>query len=263
MNKYLNTGIKQVITEFPEIGKLLDGYGIGCVTCGVGTCLLKDIIEIHNLNKQQEAELMIKIEKIIYPEREVLVPAIEIEKGPVLEKKAMFSPPIKRLVEEHVNIKALLALIPDICEVLRSREVIDKQMILDVVDFIKSYADKFHHAKEEEILFKYTNENSDIIQVMLQDHISGRNFVKSILEGLENQDKTMIVNGLTGYKELLTQHIKKEDEVLYPWIEKNLSMNQIGEMYERFNLVDSAVSREVVSKYEMFAFNLKKELRHD
>ena len=58
MEKYLNAGIKELIAEFPKIADILNGYNIGCVPCNVGTCLLKDIVEIHNLSIQQEEELI-------------------------------------------------------------------------------------------------------------------------------------------------------------------------------------------------------------
>jgi hypothetical protein len=54
MEAYLNTGIKQIIDQFPEVGGILDEYGIGCAPCSVGTCLLKDIIEIHHLSEDEE-----------------------------------------------------------------------------------------------------------------------------------------------------------------------------------------------------------------
>lgn len=261
MEKYLNTGIKQVIIEFQQVGELLEHFGIGCVTCSVGTCLLKDIIEIHSLPKQKELEVMIKIEKIIYPGRESAIPEILVDSEPIAKKEVRFSPPIKKLVDEHVNIKAVLAKIPKICEVINNEEKINEQLVLSIIDFIKSYADKYHHAKEEDILFKYANENSEIIQIMMQDHITGRNFVKSVLEGLESGDKNKIINGLKSYTELLVQHIKKEDEVLYPWFEKNLSLNQIGELYHRFNDADLVLGSEVSTKYELYINNLKEELK--
>ena len=66
MEKYLNTGIKAVISEFPGVADILfDKYGIGCVACSDGTCLLKDVVGIHNLSKEQEVELLRGLEKII------------------------------------------------------------------------------------------------------------------------------------------------------------------------------------------------------
>ena len=33
--------IKDVVQEHPVIGEILERYEIGCITCGVGICLLK------------------------------------------------------------------------------------------------------------------------------------------------------------------------------------------------------------------------------
>ncbi|MEK7698986.1 MAG: hypothetical protein AAB332_01145, partial [Planctomycetota bacterium] len=74
MNDILTREIKKVIDDCPEVGRILDEYGIGCVPCSVGSCLLKDVVGIHSLDPQQEATLMYKIEKAIYPSRNIKPP---------------------------------------------------------------------------------------------------------------------------------------------------------------------------------------------
>ena len=49
--------IQDVIQNDPEIGKILNRYEIGCVTCKVGICLLKDVVSIHGLSKEDEASI--------------------------------------------------------------------------------------------------------------------------------------------------------------------------------------------------------------
>ena len=49
--------IQDVITEHPEIGGILNRFEIGCVTCKVGICLLKDVVSIHGLSKDDEARI--------------------------------------------------------------------------------------------------------------------------------------------------------------------------------------------------------------
>jgi len=39
------------------VGPILEQAGIGCVTCSVGVCLLKDVVSIHALSKEEEARL--------------------------------------------------------------------------------------------------------------------------------------------------------------------------------------------------------------
>jgi hypothetical protein len=52
-----NQAIQDVIASHPEIGEILNRFDIGCVTCKVGICLLKDVVSIHGLSKEDEARI--------------------------------------------------------------------------------------------------------------------------------------------------------------------------------------------------------------
>ncbi|BCR05972.1 hypothetical protein DESUT3_30410 [Desulfuromonas versatilis] len=52
-----NQQIKDVIEAHPRIGEILNHYEIGCVTCGVGICLLKDVVSIHALGDEIEKKI--------------------------------------------------------------------------------------------------------------------------------------------------------------------------------------------------------------
>jgi len=52
-----NKAIQDVIGAYPEIGGILNRFEIGCVTCKVGICLLKDVVSIHGLSKEDEARI--------------------------------------------------------------------------------------------------------------------------------------------------------------------------------------------------------------
>lgn len=53
--------INDVIKTHPQIGEILQRYDIGCVTCGVGICLLKDVVSIHALGDEAEAQIETEI----------------------------------------------------------------------------------------------------------------------------------------------------------------------------------------------------------
>lgn len=58
----LNNGIgeqaiNKTIEDHPVIGEILQKYDIGCVTCGVGICLVKDVVSIHALGYKVEAQI--------------------------------------------------------------------------------------------------------------------------------------------------------------------------------------------------------------
>lgn len=258
VEKYLNTPIKDIIKEFPKIGEILDEYGVGCVTCSAGSCLLKDIIEVHNLTEKEEKEVMERILKVIYPERVFSISAIE-RKTKIRSKEISYSPPIKKLVDEHTIIKRWIALIPAVLDHLDVESDESLKTIYDGADFIRNFADKFHHAKEEDILFKYFDENLEIVKTMLDDHEKGRSYVKSLIESLEMREKEGIFLNLMAYRDLLSEHIKKEDEILYPWMDRNLSINQVGQLYSKFNEVDEKKGDNFVEKYTKFIIDLEKK----
>jgi hemerythrin-like domain-containing protein len=237
MDEFLNNGIKEIINEFPEVESILNDYDIGCGPCSIGICLLKDIVAIHRLPEDQEQELMARIAKTIRSEEDIKIPALE-KRTEAKPKEFKYSPPIKKLVDEHVLIKRWIALIPKVVNDLDVETEEGRQLILKGIDMIRSYADKFHHAKEEEILFKYFDENSDILKVMHEDHTHARGLVKAMLDALERRDQKTIAENLMAYRDLLTEHIRKEDEILYPWMDNQLSTRQVGELFAKFAEAD-------------------------
>ena len=53
--------IQDVMRTYPEIGEILARYDIGCTACKVGICLLKDVVSIHGLSKEDEAKIELEI----------------------------------------------------------------------------------------------------------------------------------------------------------------------------------------------------------
>jgi hemerythrin-like domain-containing protein len=256
MKALLNNGIKEIIEQYPDVEKILDNYGIGCGPCSVGICQLKDIVDIHNLPAAQEQELMQKIAGIVYAGQEVSIPSAE-EKTPVPEGDRKFSPPMQRLVDEHVLIKRWIALIPRVVDALDLESDAGRQVILDGMDLIRSYTDRYHHAKEEEILFEYFDQDSETLKVMYKDHTTGRSHVKAMVEALDRRDRHRLGEHLMAYRKLLTGHIQKEDEILFPWMDRNLSTSQIGELLVKFNAVDEKMGFSP-DKYLAFIEKLEK-----
>lgn len=256
LEEYLNRGIKDIISEFPPVGDILEQYNIGCVPCAVGSCLLKDIVAIHNLSEEDERALMAAIAGIVDPDHEFELPAISTKGRDRGRREQSYSPPLKKLVEEHRSIKRLLALIPGIVEDLEIESDPGRRRILQTVDFIRQYADKYHHAKEEEILFRYFDENSEILKTMCEEHDEARNHVRAVLDALDRGDANAIADHLNAYRELLVEHIRKEDEILYPWMDRNLSVTQVGELFSKFTDAEEDINKNVIDECKRFVIEL-------
>ncbi|MCP3926269.1 MAG: hypothetical protein GY714_27200 [Desulfobacterales bacterium] len=253
MENYLNMGIKAVIEEFPEIESILTDYDIGCGPCMVGTCLLKDIVSIHSLPKPDEKELMERISGVIINGSD----SGKVNPENKTNKSISYSGPMQKLVDEHTLIKRWLALIPRVVEYIDLKTQSGKHIINDGIDMIRSYADKFHHAKEEDILFKYFDESKEIIQVMYKDHTKARALVQNMIKALESENKEQLSENLLTYMDLLKQHIQKEDEILYPWIDRELNETKLVEMDAKFIEADKE-SGIAEKKYEDMINDLEK-----
>lgn len=259
--EYLNKGIKDVISEFPNVGDILQEYNIGCVPCTVGTCLLKDIVEIHNLTDEDQQMLMARIADVIEPGCQEMMHVVKT-KQQTKPGTIRYSPPLRKLVDEHILIKRLVGSIPWIVENLNVKTEEGRQLIHRTVDFIRFYADKYHHAKEEEILFKYFDRDSDILNTMCLEHEEARSHVSEVLEALDRRDNDAIARHLNDYCELLTEHIRKEDEILYPWMDRNLSVTQVGELFSAFAKVEEKTNKNVLDDSGRFVIELEEKMLH-
>ena len=254
---YLSRGIKDLLEQFPQLGDVLGAFNIGCVTCAVGTCELNDIVKYHYLPEDQLQDLMGQITAVIDPEGTIEPVRSKAPSVQAVPREITYSPPMQQLVDEHTLIKRWLELIPSIIACIDLEQESDRQLMRDGIDFIRSYADRFHHAKEEDILFKHFDENQEIIRVMLADHATGRNHVKAMVESVETRDRAVLAEHLTGYKELLCEHIKKEDDILYPWMDHQMSITQIGELFQEFAVADGRSEPGMTERFEQFIARLE------
>ena len=160
------------------------------------------------------------------------------------------------LSEEHQNILKVIDGVLNECNEIEGGKDLEKGFFAEVIDFIKNYADAYHHAKEEDILFKAMLENVENmhcnpIPVMLHEHEEGRHYIKNLEEAIANSDQEQILTNARGYCLLLRDHIYKEDNVLYPMAEQALSEAQKEEVQAKYKQVkDRLFSAMDIQKYE-------------
>jgi hemerythrin-like domain-containing protein len=251
MHQHLASNIKDLLAAHPSLGPVLETSGIGCTTCTLGTCRIKDILEIHNLDTTATRDLLQAMGAILYQGRPFEVPALERK---ALPAKAAFCPPIARMVQEHTHILRFISLIPRLTELLDQDPKAAFGRMEEGLAFIRTYADSYHHAKEEDILFGFF-EASDILGAMRQDHAQGRAHVAEMAAGLARKDPARMATHLQAYGELLRGHIHREDTILYPWMDRTLSMRQVGELYARCAEAEAQFG-EVPRRQEAFVAGL-------
>lgn len=253
MEQQLERNIKELMEQHPGLGAALDAAGIGCTSCALGTCRVKDILEIHDLDEAATGKLLNRMGEIIYGGAPFLVPRFQRKPTVV---RATFCPPIARMVEEHTCIKRLIALIPNLMEALIEDFEHTLPTAEAALEFIRNYADQYHHAKEEDVLFGFFDPQSEILKAMLQDHGEGREHVRAAAVALQEGNAAEFGERLRAYGELLMGHIHREDTILYPWMDRSLSDRQVGQLFAQCMAVEARLGADA-KKHEAFVANLE------
>ena len=135
--------------------------------------------------------------------------------------------PTEDLIHEHKAIKIMLGVMAKIVENITKAKDFDVNEIDKIVDFLKIFADKCHHGKEENVLFPaliaagIQKENGPV-GVMLHEHVLGREYIKDINDGAESYKSgnvaatQIIASAMFKYVTLLNNHIQKENNILFP-----------------------------------------------
>lgn len=168
---------------------------------------------------------------------------------------------IEILVKEHDSILKMIQITQNLLNSQDDKTKINIDHVEKIIDFIRNFADKYHHLKEEDMLFVemenqgMSRENGPIA-VMLMEHDEGRSYIKQAAEAVEKfklGDQSafdQLKDNLLNYCTLLSNHINKENSILYPMAKRILPDNiqlTMSENFEKFN--SSTIHNEYYDKY--------------
>ncbi|MPW26822.1 hemerythrin domain-containing protein [Alkalibaculum sp. M08DMB] len=180
---------------------------------------------------------------------------------------------IELMVDEHKYIKRMLVVVRKNCFKVLKGEDVDYNDFFLMIDFVRNYADKHHHGKEEELLFnRMMNEQGPTAEKlvrhgMLVEHDLGRlNMqeleiaLKNVMEGDEEAKLDVIANAIS-YTHLLYRHIDKEDNVVYKYAENGLSSDTLEEINRQcIDFEEEARKNNVQEKYITLLEDLEAKL---
>jgi hemerythrin-like domain-containing protein len=147
---------------------------------------------------------------------------------------------IADLMKEHEAILSALQILERMIAKIEKTTLVDTEDIHDFTGFLKEFADKCHHGKEEGLLFPALTragipEKGGPIGVMLLEHAQGRQLIREMEDSITNQvDLVKLTQAAKEYTILLRNHIQKENNILFPMADKVLTETQLDELYEGF-----------------------------
>lgn len=169
---------------------------------------------------------------------------------------------ISLMVEEHRNIKRMLAVVRKYCSGILKGQEIEYQDFFKIIDFIRNYADNHHHGKEEKMLFNRMAEELGpaaeklVTHGMLVEHDLGRLYTKQLEEAVikvlsgDEEAKPDVIGNAMSYADLLNRHIDKEDKVVYEFARNNLAEETLSKINdESYAFEEKAREENVQEKY--------------
>jgi hemerythrin-like domain-containing protein len=160
------------------------------------------------------------------------------------------------LMIEHRLIMRMISLMGKEVIKIRKNNVVNQQFINSVVDFIQTYADRTHHGKEEEILFRdlakkqISDADNRIMNELIQEHIFGRVTTGELVKSADAYQKgdnaalPLIEKRLQKFIDFYPKHIEKEDKVFFPSSMTYFSDSEQQSMLYEFREFDGKMIHE-------------------
>jgi len=136
--------------------------------------------------------------------------------GPLMIEHRLIERLLHLMAQEFARIKANMEVDPEFA-------FVDPVFIDTAVDFIRTYADRCHHGKEEDLLFKalaeknLSPEHRKLVDELIQEHVWAREATASLVKAKEGYllEAPGALNDLMEHMgkliEFYPRHIEKED----------------------------------------------------
>ena len=149
------------------------------------------------------------------------------------------------LENEHRVIEQVLACLEQLAEQSEQSQELDCVSARNMIDFFRMFADRFHHAKEEQHLFMVLEahgmpRDGGPTGVMLSEHELGRGFVGDMEKAVTDHEKGdatalhRFVRAAREYVPLLLEHIQKEDHCLFAMTNSALNEKEQEQLLQSF-----------------------------
>ncbi|MCR4318034.1 MAG: hemerythrin domain-containing protein [Planctomycetes bacterium] len=176
------------------------------------------------------------------------------------------------LRQEHKVIERVIAAVNKAADAFTRERNFDGDTFEKAADFFRNFTDKCHHGKEEDVLFKALEargvpSEGGPVGVMLMEHDMGREQIRGIfanIEAAKEEDggaQIRVVDHARRFAMILTDHIFKENNILFNMADEVLTDEEQQDLVHRFTLVEVhdmgagthekylAIANELAEKY--------------
>lgn len=162
---------------------------------------------------------------------------------------------IDYLVAEHDVISRVEDLLPRLDGYWKLDKEVYEEAVKLLITFFREYGDKFHHYKEEQVLFPKLNSNYEFSQPTLVEELEDhheffREYVSSIETNLKDRNFEKVQSILQSYVGDLLDHIGAENDELFVMAESLFSEEELEAMYFDFVDYDRDIGEDIKLQLE-------------
>jgi len=159
------------------------------------------------------------------------------------------------LYEEHATIIKVIDAAKNATLLLEKNPGEYENYIRSLIHFFRTYADQYHHHKEEEILFPEMAKKNEllggsILHEMLENHDDFRSMIREIENLLSKKEYGKAQAQLNIYTEALLNHIAAENEEVFPIAETLFNDTELENLKFRFVDTDQGLGIDLKTEME-------------
>ena len=148
---------------------------------------------------------------------------------------------------------------------IQSHPDLYESSVRSLIGFFRNYADKFHHFKEEDILFPEMSKKSElmadgIVKEMFDNHEDFREMIREIAKANDAKRYNEAQKFLEAYCNALLDHIAVENDELFVTAESLFTPAELKMIVSRFSDCDRELGDDVKKQLEEAAADIRKKI---
>jgi len=176
------------------------------------------------------------------------------------------------LEEEHHLIQKVVGSMAVLADGIQDGQVPETETLVDIADFMRIFAVKCHHEKEDNHLFPLLARKGVPIAgcpigALTHEHKTAGKLTADLGAAVEAYLKApgetveLLVKTLRGFVELYPGHIWKENYLLFPMTDKILDELEQRELVKSFETVERKIGPNVHQRFEQLTEKLEARVR--
>jgi len=178
---------------------------------------------------------------------------------------------VEMLEAEHRVIQKMVAGMSVLADQLEGGESVDVSLLESIVAFLRTFADRLHHGKEESFLFpalirRGVPSHGCPIGGLTMEHQKGRVMVGELADAIrgyaagEPPARENLIKSLRALVAFYPSHIWKEDYLLFPLAGKVLTPEDQQELRDKFATVECELGLDVLEGFDKVVAELERKV---